>query len=103
MNLKFPSFYRWDGGILPDKWSFGYLTGYDEDLICITPNIRDKMEAEIVLSPVCHTRLYAVSAFILKRILLRIDENMGIRRLNYDNPSKESGVYHAHPTLSRVR
>lgn len=74
--------------ILPDKWSYGYLTGCDNDLICIVPDILDKIEAEIVLSPVCNNRLYAISAFFLKRILLRIDGNMGIRGLPCDSPNK---------------
>ena len=91
MKKKFPNLYRWGGGILPDKWSCGYLTGCDYDLVCIVPDSIDKMTAEIVLSPVCSNRLYAISAFILKRILLRIDENMGIRRLPCDNPNKEYG------------
>ena len=88
MNL--PKLFRWNsGGILGDKWSFGYLTGSDHDLICIKPNIGDKMEAEIALSPVCTTRLLAISAFASKRILLRLDDNMTARKSFCGNPNKE--------------
>ncbi len=90
--MDLPKLYRWDGGkIIPDAWSFGYMTGRDHDLICIKPNITDKIVAEIALSPVCSTRLLAISAFILKRVLLRIDENMGARRSSYDNPNTGFG------------
>ena len=71
--MNIPNLYKWDGGILPTKWSFGYLTGCDKDLVCIAPDISDKMEAEIALSPVCRTRLYAILALVLKRLLLRLD------------------------------
>lgn len=84
-----PKFYKWEGNSIPDSWSFGYLTGKDHDLICIRPNIRDKMEAEMALSPVSANRLLAISAFMLKRLLLRLDENMGVRRYFGGNPSKE--------------
>ncbi len=88
MKIIMPHFYRWDGGSLPDKWSFGYLTGSDNDLICTKPDVSDKIEAEMVLSPVCASRFLAISAFVLKRILLRLDDNMGIRRSLYGNPNK---------------
>lgn len=85
-----PHLYKWNGGILRNKWPYGYLVS-DFDLICIVPNITGKMKTEIMLSPVCCNRLYAISAFSLKRILLRIDGNMGARRLPYDSPNKEYG------------
>ena len=88
--MRMPKLYRWHCGLgLPDKWSVGYETGQGRDLICVVPSILDKIEAEIALSPVCSTRILAISAFSLKRMLLRIDENMGIRRLPCDNPNKE--------------
>jgi len=83
-----PRFYRWGGGGVRHTWSFGYLTGKDNDLVCITPNILDKMEAEMVLSPVCVTRPLAISAFVLKKALLRLDGNMGVRRYSCGNPNK---------------
>lgn len=91
-EMRIPKLYRWHCGLgLSDKWSVGYETGQDHDLICILPNILDKIEAEIALSPVCSTRILAISAFCLKHMLLGVDENMGIRRLPCDNPNKEYG------------
>ena len=75
--------------MIPDTWSFGFITGHDHDLICVKPNLSDKIEAEMVLSPVCSTRLLAISAFVLKRLLLRLDGNMRVRRYFGGNPSKE--------------
>lgn len=88
MKRKKPAFYKWSGGSLRNKWSFGYLTGSDHDLICIKPNIGDKMEAEVALSPVCTTRLLAISAFAFKRILLRLDDNMTATKSFCGNPNK---------------
>ena len=88
MKTIIPHFYCWDGGVLPNKWSFGYLTGSDNDLICLKSSISDKIEAGMTLSPVCANRFLAISAFVLKRILLRLDDNMGTRRLLCDNPNK---------------
>lgn len=84
-----PIFHKWDGGSLPNSWSFGYLTGKDHDLICIKPSITNKIAAEMALSPVCTNWFLAISAFMLKRLLLRLDENMGVRRYFGGNPSKE--------------
>ena len=72
--MKMPKLYKWDGGIIPDAYSFGFLTGRDHDLICVKPNLSDRMEAEIALSPICSTRLLAILAFLLKRILMKIDQ-----------------------------
>ena len=90
--MKIPRFYRWGGGgKINDAWSFGYLTGQDNDLVCVEPNIYDKIQTEIALSPVCSTRLLAISAFWVKKYLLRVDQNLGMsRRLRDGNPSKES-------------
>lgn len=78
--MKFPRFYKWSGGHrIPDAWSFGFITGKDHDLICIKPNPSDKIEAEIALSPVCSSKLLAISAFWVKRVLLQVDQNL-IRR-----------------------
>ena len=90
--MELPRFYRWDGGhIIADAWSFGYMTGQDNDLICVKPNICDKIKAERALSPVCSTRPLAISAFWAKRFLLRIDQNLwSVRRWLYGNPNKES-------------
>ena len=89
MNVRLPRLFRWSGGkILPDKWSFGYLTGYDHDLVCVKSSITDKIEAETTLSPICANRFLAISAFALKRILLSLDDNSRIRRSHCGNPNK---------------
>ncbi len=80
MKITIPLFYCWDGGhIIRDAWSFGYMTGQDNDLICVKPNLSDKMKAEIALSPVCSTRLLAISAFWIKRLLIQVDQNLRVR------------------------
>lgn len=89
MKITMPRFYCWDGGALPDKWSFGYLTGIDNDLVCIYHRMFDKIGAEMALSPVCANRFLAISAFVLKRILLRLDDNVGVRRSPCGSPNKE--------------
>ena len=67
-------FYRW--GNKNPHWSFGWKTGKDNDLICVKPNVSTQIAGEINLSPVCSNRLLAFWAFILKRILVRIDHNL---------------------------
>jgi len=77
MKAKLPRLYRWDGGnLIPNAWSLGYITGRDQDLICVKSRLSDKIEAEIALSPVCSTRLLAISAFLAKRLLVQIDQNL---------------------------
>lgn len=74
--MKFPKLYKFDGGVgIPDAWVFGWLTGKDNDLVCIKPNLKNSIAAEIALSPVCSSKLLAFSAAILKLILIRIDHN----------------------------
>ncbi len=90
MKLHTPKFYRWDtrnGAV----WAFGWKTGGDNDLICIKRCIKTTREAEMVLSPICSTKLLAISAFVAKVMLSRIDHNLRVRRFGYDNPSRESG------------
>jgi len=77
MEIILPKLYRWDGGqIIPNAYSFGYMTGRDHDLICVKPNLSDNIEAKIALSPVCSTRLLSISAYLLKRLLIQIDQNL---------------------------
>jgi hypothetical protein len=52
------------------------MTGIDHDLICVKPNLTDKIEAETALSPVGSTRFLAISAFLIKRLLIKIDLNL---------------------------
>ncbi|MFC1984993.1 CoA transferase [Chloroflexota bacterium] len=73
---KLPHFYRWGGGGVPYRWSFGWLTGKDNDLICVKPGINSRMLEQVSLSPVCRTRLLAFSAFAMKALLMRLDENL---------------------------
>ena len=76
MQGKLPKFYRWGGGPCPYSWSFGWLTGRDKDLVCVRPNLHTPRAGEINLSPVCSNRLLALIAFILKAILVRLDQNL---------------------------
>jgi hypothetical protein len=94
MKIRWPRLYCWDGGrIIPDAWSFGYLTGPDNDLICVKPNLLVNIKAEIYLSPVCSTGLLAISAFLIKRILLKIDQNqrVSVKEWLCGSPNRESG------------
>lgn len=75
--MKLPKFYRWGGGPIPYYWSFGWLTGKHNDLVCVKPHIQTE-EEEIALSPVCSNRLVALLAWAAKVILLRTDRNLRI-------------------------
>ena len=88
--MKLPRFYRWGGGEVKHTWSFGWLIGRDNDLVCVMPEIETEQNGELTLSPVCSTRILALLAFISKFFLVRIDYNVRIRMSDYDNPSKES-------------
>ena len=79
-----PLLFKFDGGCIPDRYSFGYLAGKDNDLICVKPN---STMGEYLLSPVCRRRAVAIFAFVLKRILISLDENAKPRKSHYDNPS----------------
>lgn len=76
--MRLPKFYRWG----KDAWSFGWLTGINEDLVSIKPNILKRLNEpglSTILSPVCPNRFLALLGFLLKFILIRIDHNMNIR------------------------
>jgi len=75
-SYKFPKFYRWGGGGIPFKWSFGWLTGRDNDLVCVKPRIYTPVAGEIALSPVCSNRVLAIIAFVMKAILVKVDYNL---------------------------
>lgn len=87
-TIKLPKFYEWGGGCVPVSWSFGWLTGKDDDLICVLPSITTKENGELSLSPVCRNRLLAVLTFVCKLLILRCDENMSVKRSFYGNPNK---------------
>lgn len=75
--MRLPKFYRWGGGGVKHTWSFGWLTGRDDDLICVKSKISTTLPiAEAFLSPVASTKLLAIWAFILKSLVVRIDYNV---------------------------
>ena len=69
-----PEFMRWGG---PDSWTwaFGWWTGKDDDLLCVVPNLQTWLRCAQALSPVCSNRFLAVLCFLLKRLVLKWDEN----------------------------
>lgn len=69
-------FFVWDGGIILDKYSVGYWTGKDGDLLCILPNIDNNKIAELLLSPVCKSKFQAIICFLFKRYLINNDGNI---------------------------
>lgn len=74
-----PRFYRWGGGPCPYEWSFGWLTGRDNDLICIRSRIGIELKEpalSVLLSPICSGRFLALFAFVVKVLLVRIDLNL---------------------------
>jgi len=70
-----PEFMRWGGGEVSRKWSFGWWTGRDKDLLCVVPEVSEPLLEELLLSPVCTNRLLAIITFVLKRLLLKFDAN----------------------------
>ena len=80
-------FYTFKGGSLPDKYCCGYLTGGEEDLICVKP-CNTNQDAEAHLSPIASCRVLAITGFALKWLLSRFDENMIIwSKPSYDSAS----------------
>jgi len=79
-----PSLYCWPGDDIlkqGDRWSFGWWTGeggdkYSANCHVIFPDIKDRELEDCALSPVCKNRVLAVLAFVLKRILCRLDQNI---------------------------
>ena len=75
-SFAIPSFYKWGGGGVPFKWSLGWLTGIDGDLVCVIPNVHTRIIEHRALSPVCSNAMLAIIAMIFKAILLKIDYNL---------------------------
>lgn len=73
-----PVFWKVDQGELGIKWGYGYWTGPDSDLLCIQKDCKTNYTASIFLSPICNSWFEAVIAFILKKLLSKIDGNMQI-------------------------
>ena len=61
-----------------DRWTVGWLTGPDGDLVCVQPSITDEAFSNAALSPVCNNLLLAIAGFFLKYVLVRIDRNLWI-------------------------
>ena len=79
---RLPKFFAWGGGSVRTTWSFGWLTGSDADLVCVRPCVAEEnaCAADWVLSPVCGTRATAFLAFVLKYLLVILDQNIsGVR------------------------
>ena len=76
--MPMAKFYKWGGGGVPVAWSFGWLTGKDGDLVCVTQTLNEEnaRQADWVLSPVCSNRVYALTAFLLKAIVVAMDQNV---------------------------
>jgi hypothetical protein len=66
-----------DGGTLPNKYGYGYITGKEKDLLCVKL-CKTNQDAEVHLSPISASKIMAVIGFILKWLLSRFDENMVI-------------------------
>lgn len=72
-----PRLHKWEGGRwVKTRWAVGWLTGPDGDLVCVRPGRKTRGGAEAALSPVTRSRTGAVIAFVLKKLLLRVDENL---------------------------
>ena len=58
-----------------DEWAVGWLTGPDNDLICVR-RVATNVEGQIALSPLNESPLLAALGFVLKRTLLAVDNNL---------------------------
>jgi len=88
-TARWPEFMRWGGGGVPWKWSLGWWTGRDGDLLCVVPEVVETLLEELLLSPVCNNRFLALLAFLLKRMLVRLDANwVETERETYDEPGE---------------
>ncbi len=73
---KLPHFFRWGSN---SDVSFGWQTGQNNDLICLRPRISIELKEpalSVLLSPICSNRFLALFAFIVKVLLVRIDQNL---------------------------
>ncbi len=73
--MRLPTLFAFDGGNLPTLYAWGYWTGPGGDLLCVLPDLGNADAAEYALSPVCHSRLLALVAFLAKRFVLAVDDN----------------------------
>jgi len=70
-EMNTPVFFTWGGGGIKYRYSFGWWTGLDNDLICVIPIVETKEQGEVFLSPSCSSKLMAVIAFFIKRYRIR--------------------------------
>ena len=56
-------------------WICGWITGIDSDLVCVIPRVKTRAMEFHAFSPVYTNYLFALIAFVFKRLLLRIDHN----------------------------
>ncbi len=68
-STKMPEFIRW-GGPVRYRYSFGWWTGRDGDMMCVKRNKVACMGHDELLSPVCRNRPFAFLAFVAKRFLV---------------------------------
>lgn len=89
--VSLPEFVAWGGGPVKTRWSLGWWTGPEGDLLCVIPKVRSHCLAELALSPACSNRLLALISFLLKIALFAIDDNLATaRKFDYDTPNTES-------------
>jgi len=80
-----PFFHLWDNPKPVGKsWAFGWLTGIDNDLVCVFPDVISRVQEHYTLSPVCPNRLLALIAFSIKRLLFLFDPDLQCRRHEKD-------------------
>jgi len=58
-----------------DEWAMGWVTGPDQDMICVK-RVSTNVEAQIAMSPTNESPFLAVLGFLLKRLLLAVDNNL---------------------------
>ena len=77
MTGKLPRFHCWDNPPPEGKhWAFGWLTGIDNDLICIFPQVKTRVIESWTLSPTSYSKFLSFLGFIAKRLLFCIDYNL---------------------------
>ena len=74
--FSFPRFYHWGRGGVRYRWSFGWLTGIDKDLVCVCPDVYTRTSEQYALSPVCSHPVLALVTMLFKAIVLKFDHNL---------------------------
>jgi len=76
MEIKRLNLYCWEDPIGGNGWALGWMTGPDNDLVCVRPGITNPNIAEAALSPVSTCRTSAIFGFCLKYMLFSVDSNL---------------------------